>query len=70
MITIKYNQSNRTIDNWRFDLEAFVIEHQFIEDKTIEQPVLTTNSETVIGENEISEYIEELATFQKVWYCT
>jgi hypothetical protein len=70
MVTIKYNEYNQIINNWKLALETSVIEHQLIEDKTIEQPILMTNSETIIGEYEISKCIEELVIFQKVWYCS
>ncbi len=69
MLTVKYNERNNIIDSWKSDLESLVTAHEFIEDKTIKQPILTTNSETIIGENEISKYVNELMDFQNVWYC-
>lgn len=69
MLTIRYKVQNQAVDNWRFELEALVMAHELIEDKTIEQPILTTKSETVIGESEISKYVNELAEFKSAWYC-
>lgn len=69
MLTIKYKEKAPAVDNWKFDLETLVMAHKFIQDETIEVPILTNNKDRIIGESEISKYISELMEFKNAWYC-
>lgn len=69
MLTIKYKEENQAVDNWKLELETLVMAHELIQDETIDRPILTTKSETIIGEKNISEYVEELTKFKSAWYC-
>ncbi|MFT5834056.1 MAG: hypothetical protein ACI97N_001687 [Cognaticolwellia sp.] len=68
MLTIRYNQTTSALANWKDGLETLVMAHEFVQDSSIEQPILKTQSETVIGEIAISKYMDELAEFKKVWF--
>lgn len=70
MLTIKYKEQNNEVDNWKLNLETLVMAHEFIKDETIEKPILTNNKDRIIGENEISKYVDELMEFKNTWYCS
>jgi len=70
MLTITYKEQNNEVDNWKLSLETLVMAHEFVKDETIEEPILTNNKDKVIGESQISKYIEELMEFKNAWYCS
>lgn len=69
MLTIKYKNHTRELDTWQQELEALVMAHELIEDETVEEPILTNTSETVIGVEAISKYMKELSEFQAAWFA-
>ncbi|MFK7948024.1 MAG: hypothetical protein AB8G11_10555 [Saprospiraceae bacterium] len=69
MLTIKYKQHSGLIETWEDQLKAMVIAHQLVQDETIESPILTNESETVVGDIAISKYVDELAAYQEAWFA-
>ena len=69
MITVKYKHRNSIVEIWKGQLEDIVMAHQFIEDESIDNSILISSKETIIGDEAISKYIDELMEFQKVWFA-
>lgn len=69
MLTIKYQQHSGLIETWEDQLKALVMAYQLIQDETIETPILTNESETAIGTEAISKYVEALAEYQAAWFA-
>ena len=69
MLTITYPKKTPQIENWQLQLQTLVMAHQIVQDETINEPVLKNTDETMIGETEISKYMDELMEFQKAWFC-
>lgn len=69
MLTIRYKEYNSLVETWEEELKAMVIGHKLVQDETVEMPVLTNESETAIGEQAISKYVDELAEYQEAWFA-
>ena len=69
MLTITYKNQLPQIETWRQQLETLVMAHQIVQDETCDAVILKNTNEMIIGEAEISKYMDELMEFQKVWFA-
>lgn len=60
MITIKFADRNRRVDQWVESLEEVVVSHQLVLDTNLREPVLTLGQDTIEGEKAISRYVDRL----------
>ena len=50
MITIKFADRTRRVDQWVETFEEVVLSHQLVYDRSLKEPVLTLGKEEVTGE--------------------
>ena len=60
MITIKFADRTRRVDQWVETFEDVVLSYQLVNDRSLTEPVLTLGKEEVTGEKAISRYVDRL----------
>ena len=69
MLTIRYKEHSGLVETWEDQLKAMVMSYKLIQDETIEIPILKNESETAVGEEAISTYVDDLAEYQAAWFA-
>lgn len=60
MITIRFADRTRRVDQWVEVLEEVVVSHQLVKDRSLREPVLNAGKEVVKGEKAITRYVGQL----------